>query len=152
MAWWEWLVDVAGVALALLLVYAVALMARRRIISRDGGIFELSHRVVRGRESAPGRGWLLGLGRYSREELEWFRIFSLSPAPKRTWRRTALSYVSSRHPEGLETVALYPDHLIVVCRSGDQLLELAMSSQSLIGFQAWLEAHNPGTDWSRASL
>lgn len=149
MAWWEWLVDVAGVVIALLLLYAVALMVRRRIVSRKGGIFELSHRIVRGRDAGPGRGWLLGLGRYSGDLLEWFRIFSLSPVPRRSWQRTSLTYVSSRVPEGLETVALYPDHVIVVCRSGEELIELAMSAQSLIGFQAWLEARNPGTDWSR---
>ncbi len=152
MGWWEWPVVVAGILLALLLMYAVALMIRRRVISRGGGTFELSHRL--GRPDAAGgpgsgRGWMLGLGRYTREELEWFRIFSLSPAPRRTWPRTALSYVSSRVPQGMEAVSLYPDHLIVVCQSGEELVELVMSSQSLIGFQAWIEAHNPGADWSR---
>ena len=34
-----------------------------------------------------GRGWLLGIGRYSGDQLEWFRIFSLSPRPKRSWPR-----------------------------------------------------------------
>jgi hypothetical protein len=147
MAWWERLLDVIGVLIALFLVYAVALMIRRRIISRDGGTFELSHRV---RETTPGRGWLLGIGRYSGETLEWFRIFSLSPSPKRSWQRTGLAYVSSRVPEGLEEVALYPDHVIVVCQAQNALVELAMSAQSLIGFQAWLESRNPGTDWSRS--
>jgi hypothetical protein len=28
-------------------------------------------------------------------------------------------------------------------------VELAMSRESLTGFQAWLEARPPGTDWSR---
>jgi len=146
MTWWEWLLDAVGVLIALFLVYAVALMVRRRIISRDGGTFELSHRV---RDGRPGRGWLLGVGRYSGESLEWFRIFTLSPRPKRAWRRTSLSYVSSLVPGGMEEVALYPDHVIVVCQTGGILVELAMSPRSLIGFQAWLESRNPGTDWSR---
>ena len=34
------------------------------------------------RTEHPGRGWLLGLGRYSGDALEWFRIFSLSPRPR----------------------------------------------------------------------
>lgn len=148
MGWWEeWLLGPVVVLLVVLLLYAVGLMVRRRIISRDGGTFELSHRV---RGDHLGRGWLLGIGRYSGEELEWFRIFSISPSPKRVWRRRSLAYVSSREPAGVEQVALYPDHVIVVCQLGSgPLVELAMSPQSLIGFQAWLESRNPGTDWTR---
>ena len=57
------------------------------LLSRNGGTFELSHRVRSGRA---GRGWVLGLGRYSGDDLEWFRIFSLSPRPRHVWRRTSL--------------------------------------------------------------
>ncbi|MEP9385307.1 DUF2550 domain-containing protein [Nocardioides sp. KR10-350] len=146
MAWWEWSLEAAGILLALILVYAVALMVRRRLLSRHGGTFELSHRVRGGR---PGRGWLLGVGRYSGSSLEWFRIFSLSPRPKRIWYRRELTYLSSRAPEGLEQMSLYPDHVVVVCRSGPRTLELAMSPESLIGFQSWLESRDPGADWSR---
>jgi hypothetical protein len=145
MAWWEWPLEAAGILLALLLAYGVALMVRRRVLSRNGGIFELSHRVRGGR---PGRGWLLGLGRYSGSSLEWFRIFTLNPRPKRIWDRTELTFVSSRTPVGLEQMSLYPDHVVVLCRSGTRDVELAMSPASLIGFQAWLESRNPGTDWS----
>jgi len=147
MTWWEWVLTPVAVLLALFLVFVVALMVRRRIISRDGGTFELSYRV---RATTPGRGWLLGVGRYSGSTLEWFRVFSLAPVPKRTWERTGLVYVSSRPPQGPEALALYPDHLVVECRtlSGGRV-ELAMGPQSLIGFQAWLESRNPGTDWSR---
>jgi hypothetical protein len=147
MTWWEWLLDDAGLLLLLVLLYGAGLMVRRRVIARHGGTFELSHRV---RVSRPGRGWLLGVGRYSGSTLEWFRVFSLAPRPKRTWERTGLVYVASRVPLGPEEMALYPDHLVVECRGTDgALVELAMSPESLIGFQAWLESRNPGTDWSR---
>lgn len=147
MAWWEWLLDDAGLLLLLVVLYGVCLMVRRRVIARHGGTFELSHRV---RATRPGRGWLLGVGRYSGSTLEWFRVFSLAPVPKRTWERTGLVYVASRHPQGAEELALYPDHLVVECRTpAGEVVELAMAAQSLIGFQAWLESRNPGTDWSR---
>ena len=145
---WEWqLLDVGVLLLLLVVVYGACLMVRRRVIARHGGTFELSYRV---RASRPGRGWLLGVGRYSGSTLEWFRVFSLAPVPKRTWERTRLVYVASRVPQGAEELALYPDHLVVECRTttGD-VVELAMAPQSLIGFQAWLESRNPGTDWSR---
>lgn len=139
---WQWLLDAAGAVLLVALVYAAALVLRRRLLSRHGGTFELSYRV---RPERAGRGWLLGLGRYSGESLEWFRIFSLSPRPKYVWRRAALSYVGRRDPEGPERMSLYPDHTVVQCRSAAGDLELAMAPSSLMGFQSWLEAAPPGT-------
>ncbi len=43
---WQWLVDSLGVILLLVVVYGVALVVRRRVLSRNGGTFELSHRAV----------------------------------------------------------------------------------------------------------
>ena len=143
---WEWAVDAVGVLLILVVCYFVALMVRRRVLGRNGGTFELSHRV---RATRPGRGWHLGIGRYSGETLEWYRAFSLSPRPKRCWGRTKMTYDSSRAAQGVESMALYPDHVIVACVYGGELVELAMAQASLTGFQAWLESRPPGTDWSR---
>ena len=50
---------------------------------------------------------------------------------------------------GLERTVLYPDHLVVECASPQGSVELAMSRESLTGFQSWLESRPPGTDWSR---
>ena len=122
--------------LLLVLLYGVALIVRRRVLSRNGGTFELSHRV---RPARAGRGWLLGLGRYSGEELEWFRIFSLSPRPKRVWQRSTLRSSGRREPEGVEQMSLYPDHVVIRCTTPTGEVELAMSPSSLMGFQSWLE-------------
>ena len=46
---WEWGLDAVGVLLILVICYFVALMARRRVLGRHGGTFELSHRVRAGR-------------------------------------------------------------------------------------------------------
>jgi hypothetical protein len=145
--WLHWIFDTAGALVILALVYAVALIARRRVISRQGGTFELSHRVRPRR--GDGRGWVLGLGRYSGETLEWFRVFTLSPRPKRTWRREWLSYDGTREPLGTESLSLYPDQLVIRCQSEGGEIEMAMSLASLTGFQSWLEARPPGTDWNR---
>ena len=42
MPFWEWLVDSSGSILLLLLLYGLALVTRRRWISRHGGTFEFS--------------------------------------------------------------------------------------------------------------
>ncbi len=144
---WLELLDAAGLVVVLVLLYGLLLVVRRRVLSRNGGTFELSHRLRPSDE--PGRGWLLGLGRYSGDELEWFRIFTLAPRPKRSWNRAGLSYDDAREPAGLERTVLYPDHLVVECVSPQGVVELAMSRESLTGFQSWLESRPPGTDWSR---
>jgi len=144
---WLELLDAAGLVVLLVLLYGFLLVVRRRVLSRHGGTFELSHRLWPGDE--PGRGWLLGLGRYSGDELEWFRIFTLAPRPKRSWNRARLTYDGAREPVGLERTVLYPDHLVVECAGSQGPFELAMSRESLTGFQSWLESRPPGTDWSR---
>src|SRR4051794_31609802 len=143
---WQWLLDAAGVLLGVVLLLGLALIVPRPLLSRHGGTFELSYRV---RSTRAGRGWLLGLGRYSGESLEWFRYFSLWPRPKRVLVRSRLSFAGWRRPEGVEQMSLYPDHLVISCSTPDGAVELAMSEASLMGFQSWLEAGPPGTDWTR---
>ena len=137
---WQWLLDVAGVVLVVVLLYGIALIVRRRVLARHGGTFELSHRA---RTNKSGRGWVLGLGRYTSQSLEWFRIFSLSPRPKYVWSRADLEYTGRRDPGGVEQLSLYPDHVVIRCTSPDGDVELALSQEALMGFQAWLEASPP---------
>lgn len=141
MAVWEWLADSAGLLLVLVVLYGVTLVVRRRVISRHGGTFEFSIRV---RSSHAGRGWLLGVGRYTGDALEWFRIFSLAPRPKRTYRRSELSFIGRREAVGAESYSLYSGHIIVTCMTATGPLEVAMSPDSLTGFLSWLEAAPPG--------
>lgn len=147
MPWWQWLADIAGALLLLVLVYGIVLVVRRRWISRHGGTFEFSVRVRSGRA---GRGWVLGVGRYSGGDLEWFRIFSLNPRPKLSFRRSDLEYTGRRDPLGVESYSLYSGHVVVTCRTPTGPLEVAMSPEALTGFLAWLEAAPPGQRSRRA--
>ena len=86
---WQWLLDAAGVLLVLVLLYGLALVVRRRVLSRHGGTFELSYRV---RSEQAGRGWLLGLGRYSGERPRVVPLSSRSRrGPSGCWRASATS-------------------------------------------------------------
>ena len=147
MPWWQWLVDIAGALLLIVIVYGITLVVRRRWISRHGGTFEFSVRV---RSTRAGRGWVLGVGRYSGGDLEWFRIFSLNPRPKLSFRRSELEYTGRRDPGGVESYSLYSGHIIVTCRTPTGSLEVAMSPEALTGFLAWLEAAPPGQRSRRA--
>ena len=141
---WLVLIDVLGALLFLVLCYGIGIIVRRRLLSRHGGTFELSFRAHHDR---PGRGWLLGMGRYTGDTLEWFRVFSLSPRPKRVWDREEMSFSGQRPAQGSEEISLYADHVVVSCSTSGGDVELAMSRSSLTGFQAWLEAGPPGTNW-----
>jgi hypothetical protein len=135
-----------GVLLLLVLLYGLGLVARRRWLSRHGGTFEFSVRV---RSVRAGRGWVLGVGRYTGDNLEWFRIFSLAPRPRYRYRRSELEYVGRRDAEGVEAFSLYSGHIVVSCRTPAGLLEVAMSPDALTGFLSWLEAAPPGRQLTR---
>jgi Protein of unknown function (DUF2550) len=139
---WEWLLESAGGVLLRVLLLGIVLIVRRRWLTRNGGTFEVSYRPG---DSASGGGWLLGLGRYAGDTLEWFRIFSLSPRPKRVWQRSTLTYVDRREPERMEQMSLYPGHVIIRCETPSEVVEFALGPSSLMGFQSWLEGAPPGT-------
>ncbi|QLQ10982.1 MAG: DUF2550 domain-containing protein [Nocardioidaceae bacterium] len=138
---WQWAADAAGVVLVLVVLYAFWLLVRRRLICRHGGTFEF---CVRAQPVSAGRGWVLGVGRYSGDVLEWFRIFSVLPRPSRKWQRAELAFQGRRDPGEMERRALYDGQVIAQCATSDGPVEVAMSADALTGFLAWLEAAPPG--------
>ena len=124
---------------ALLLVLAVA--ARRRGLQAAGGTVELSLRLKR---PGHGRGWVNGVGRFVGDELRWYRVFSLSPRPRRRYSRRELEVLTRREPSGAEHRALQAGAVVMECCVGDDPVELAMQSSAVTGFLAWLEARPPG--------
>jgi uncharacterized protein DUF2550 len=152
MAWWEAILDSIGLVALFVVLAFVFLFGRRRWISRGGGTFECSVRMrapMKNNAAASARGWVLGLGRYTGDQLEWFRIFSFSPRPKHSFRRS-LAVLTRRTPHGAEAFSLYSGHKVVSVRLDDQRsIELAMSESALTGFLAWTEAAPPGNDRSR---
>ena len=128
-----------GVALVLGVV--VAGLVRRLVLTRGGGTIELSLQL---KSAGHGRGWVNGIGRFVGDELQWFRVFSLSPRPRRRWSRRDLQVVRSREPSGAEHRALLEGAVVLECRAGGRPLELAMSTSARTGFLAWVEARPPG--------
>ena len=129
------LVLVAG-----LLLLSISL--RRRWLARSGGAIEMSLRL---KPRSQGRGWVLGLGRFNGDDLEWFRVFSLSARPRRTLTRQRLDVTKRREPTGPEALALIKGMEVVELRSSGDKVEIALDSSALTGFLAWLEAQPPGS-------
>ena len=117
---WQWLLDVAGLVLLLVLLYGLALVVRRRVLSRHGGTFELSYRAPR--PSAAGRGWLLGLGRYSGRVARVVPdLLAVTATQAGLARVTDLTYSGRREsPEALSELSLYAGHVVVACHYPDQ--------------------------------
>lgn len=126
---------------ALLVVLPLTVVARRRVLQRRYGTIDLSLRLRRGTH---GRGWVLGIGRFEGDDLQWYRVFSLAPRPRRTLSRRDLEVRTRREPRGPESLALLKGAVVMECRSGAGPVELAMEGGAVTGFLAWLEARPPG--------
>lgn len=133
-------VEVIGVVVLFVSVALLSLAVRRRALAHGGGTVELSLRLKPGR---PGRGWVLGLGRFEGDALQWYRVFSLSMRPRRTLIRSDLAVVSQRDPSGAERLALLSGAVVMECRYSTGVVELAMGPSAAMGFLAWLEAAPP---------
>ena len=119
----------------------VAIAGRRRALQRRYGTIDLSLRMER---KGNGRGWVLGVGRFDGDDLQWYRVFSLAPRPRRTLSRRSLEVRGRREPRGPETLALLSGAVVMECRDPQGTVELAMDAAAVTGFLAWLEARPPG--------
>jgi len=133
--------DVLGACLLLAVLGLAALAVRRRFIQRRGGTFDCS---LRKRSRRPPKGWMLGVGRYATDTVEWYRVFSYSPRPRAVVQRRDLVVLTRRAPDPAEALVLLPGAMIVECSVGGEVLEMGMSTDALTGFLAWLESAPPG--------
>jgi Protein of unknown function (DUF2550) len=133
--------DILLVLLVVLVSTLVALALRRWLIQHAGGTFDCSVRLDR---LFMGPSWILGLGRYDGDRVDWFRIFSFSLRPRVSLWRRELEIVERRAPMGTETVTVLEEAVILVLANRGRSVELAMSAAALTGFLSWLEAAPPG--------
>ncbi|MVA76041.1 DUF2550 family protein [Auraticoccus sp. F435] len=147
MEWW-------GVLEGLLLVLVLAALPlvlfalRRRWLARSGSLVECSLRISTrsSRSGTPGAGWALGVARYSGDELQWFRVFSLAFRPRLRVTRRGTTVLQTRPPEAAEVPMLYRDQRIVVLADSEgRQIDLAMETSSITGLLSWLEAAPPET-------
>ena len=144
---WEWVAEIFGVLVLIAILVVITLIVRRRVLARGGGTFELSvNKRKAATDGRSSRGWTLGLGRYSGERLEWFRVFSLGVRPSLVLERGHVEVTGRRDPTGPEAFALYAGNVIVECRTHDRTIQLGLSPESLTALLAWLESGPPGRE------
>ena len=139
--------EAVGALLVLVVGAVVGVVVRRRWLSRAFGTFDCS---LRTRLGPHGKGWRLGVARYEADRIEWFRVFSPSVRPRQVLRRSELDVQERRKPSGAEAFSVMSGFVIVRCRRGAGVVELAMSEQSYTGFASWLESAPPGQNVSVA--
>ena len=125
------------------------LYLRRRWLTGQGGLFDCAYQV----DSDQGAAWVLGVARYRREQLEWFRAFSLSLRPKVVFQRVTTMYVHQRVPQGLEAIALFEGSVIVTLRDRvtGTTCALSMASDEALALMSWLESAPPGSHYLPSS-
>lgn len=134
--------EVALIVLAVLVVLAVAwLWLRRRWLSRTGGTFACS---LRRDLSTPSPRWVLGVARYTDQQLQWFPAVSLSVWPGRSFDRAMVRAGSQRRASSQESAVLVDTQRILALEGPSDRVELAMDDNSLTGLLSWLEAAPPG--------
>ena len=133
----------AGLTAVVVALLCVALVLRRAVITRRGGVVECALR------RGTGGAWLYGLAEYRGDQLYWHRSLSLRLRPHAALDRSQLAVLRSRPAAPREDVRLGPGVVIVECqallrhRGGPpvrQSVELAMSQSALMGLLSWLEA------------
>ncbi|WP_344318429.1 DUF2550 domain-containing protein, partial [Acrocarpospora pleiomorpha] len=87
-----------------------------------------------------GNSWQMGVCRYQDNELEWFRLMSLSVVPKHKFTRSSLELLGRRHPTEDELVRVQPGVVIVELQYEGSTFMLAMNFDSYAGLSSWLVA------------
>ena len=115
-----------------LLVLALCLSGARRFnLRRALGTVDASIRTA-------GNSWQMGVCRYQDNDLEWFRLASLSTRPKHTYRRSSLELIGRRKPTESERVNVPPDAIIVELRYEGQEVLISIRFDAYTGLSSWL--------------
>lgn len=143
-------IEAAGIVLLILLVGLALIFARREFIVRRGGSIGMSMRLS---TYVLGRGWAPGLGRFTGDELRWYRLFSFALRPRRVLLRYDLTVVQRRPPEGPERLSMPEGWVVLHCtanrrsaysrRPVNYRIELALAESAVSGFLSWIESAPP---------
>lgn len=138
---WLLLLDSLALVIALVVGLIGTLIVRRRVVAGRRRTFDLS--VCR--QAGPStQGWVIGVGSYSANSLDWYRTFSLAWWPRYRFVRSDLIVLERRDPVGSEAFALDDGDVIVNIQHPSGVRQLAMSPSALTGLLAWLESSPPG--------
>lgn len=120
------LLVVLGVNLAVVVGFASLVIGRRMWLKRQPGAFGGGIRVVNGEVEGLGPKWKKGSGRWVREILVWNR----APFMYRTDLIPIDAIAGSRQPDAGEKTRSGDNPLVVILKSGDNLIEVATTAET----------------------
>ncbi len=126
-----------AIALILVVIVLASIVARQRQMLRSAGAIPLATRR--------GSRWLYGVGRYSGNELRWYRAIGIGTRPSRIIQRDDLQVVGQRPPTGQERSSLPASAIIVECRDSTGDVTIALADGAYTGFVSWLESSAPSS-------
>jgi hypothetical protein len=129
----EALLVLAGILIGALVV---AFLLRRRFLLSGLGAVTMWLRP----EGSPR--WSVGVAWYGGDTLLWYRALSLSVRPQRRLQRAGFS-IESRRRAAPEDLALPGDAVVLACRTGAGVQELAMDPATVTGLLSWVESAPP---------
>lgn len=138
---WPWFIDVLALSVAITLALFIVMAVRRWVISRRGTTIDLS--VTRHPEN-DASGWIIGVGRYRGEDLEFFRLFSLWPVPRYTFRRGTVEVLGRRSPSPRESRRTHHSFVVAQVETQTPVAQVALTPGALTALLAWLESAPPG--------
>jgi len=138
---WLLLLDSVASVVAGAIGLVALLIVRRRTVAGRRGTFDLSCSRLAG--PSP-QGWVIGVGSYGPNSLDWYRTFSFAWWPRYRFFRGDLVVLERREPVGAEAFALDDGDVIVNIEHLSGVRQLAMSPSALTGLLAWLESSPPG--------
>lgn len=136
--------EILGALLVLFGLVLALFILRRYLLARNGATFDCSLKREHPRRAS---AWILGVARYSEDQLEWFRIFTVNPRPTRVLIRSQLDLLEWKQPSEQDVHSILPGAVIVRCsygRDNPVVLEMAMTRSDYTGFATWLESTPPG--------
>ncbi|MCK2200640.1 DUF2550 domain-containing protein [Corynebacterium callunae] len=123
-------------ALVIVAVLAVVLAAWRFFTLRSRGTTV----ILRHLPQNGLHGWRHGTLRYNANDLEYFKLRSLSPMADLILNRLSVTLLDRREPTAEEAVFMFEGSRVIHIKSKNEELELALDSYGEMAFTAWLEA------------
>lgn len=123
-------------ALVILAVLAVLLAAWRFFTLRSRG----TNVILRVLPQSGVHGWRHGTLRYNGNDLEYFKLRSLSPMADIILNRLSVTLLNRRDPTTEEAAFMSPGLKVLHIKSKNEEIELSFDQHSEMAFTAWLEA------------
>lgn len=123
-------------ALVIVAVLAVLLAAFRFFTLRSRG----TSVILRELPQSGVHGWRHGTFRYNGNDLEYFKLRSLSPMADLILNRLSVTLLDRRDPDTEEAVFMPSGLKILHIKSKNDQIELALDAHGEMAFTAWLEA------------